>query len=107
MNDRSDRAWILLPDVYQPDTKDSREESGMKYIKYYSEDSYSALLEQAEALAEAAKKATFQWACPACSIDDPPPNVPCDCELIAESRIDGLKELNKALQSWQNFKGEL
>lgn len=35
-----DASWVLLPEGYQPDSKDSREECGMKYIKFYSETAY-------------------------------------------------------------------
>lgn len=30
-------SWKMIPETYQPDTADSRKESGLKYIKMYDE----------------------------------------------------------------------
>lgn len=37
-------SWIMLPKNYEPDTVDSRRESGQEYVKYYSAAAYEQLL---------------------------------------------------------------
>lgn len=45
---RAPREWILIPDIYQPDSSDSRKDSGLHYVKYFPASVYE------EALAELA-----------------------------------------------------
>lgn len=38
--------WVYLPEMYQPDTIESRKESGLKYAKYYHESAYDAVVKE-------------------------------------------------------------
>jgi len=42
--------WIILPITYQPDTEDSRKESGLEYAKYYHHSAYDAMAAKLERL---------------------------------------------------------
>lgn len=57
--DADARKWLLLPDTYQPDTKDSREDSGLNYSKWYSKSAYEKLERELEAWK--VKNDTLRW----------------------------------------------
>lgn len=44
--------WKLIPETYQPDSADSRKESGLKYVKMYHEDFVKELIQQVKDLSE-------------------------------------------------------
>lgn len=52
-------------------------------------------------LCEAAREATTDWSCPACSMDHPPECVPCECDVLTEIRNQGLQNLEKALKAFE------
>lgn len=88
----NNKGWILLPEGYQPDTKDSRKESGMKYVKYYSEDAYSKLQKHAEAMVHYLEMISSKSG---------------HTTLKGfQNRID-QKMADEALEVWQNFKDEM
>lgn len=45
-------SWKLIPETYQPDTADSRKESGLKYVKMYHQDFVKGLIQQIQDLSE-------------------------------------------------------
>lgn len=50
-------SWKIIPESYQPDTADSRKESGLKYVKMYHEDYVRGLIQQIQDLSETAHSA--------------------------------------------------